>query len=120
MWLTVDAPELRTVLDRALDTVQAVAGASFWAEARASAECHEEVPFAVRDTSAAMPRVVTGAIDLVHRAGDGWRLIDYKTDVDLGDADVQRRYAEHVRQYANAWARVAEGLVSTSVVAARK
>jgi ATP-dependent exoDNAse (exonuclease V) beta subunit len=100
--------------------VQAAAGASFWAEARASAECHEEVPFAVRDTGTTPPMVVTGAIDLVHRAGEGWRLTDYKTDADLGDADVQRRYAEQIRQYADAWARIAGGPVSTSVVAARK
>src|SRR5438128_1547050 len=34
MWLTVDEPQLRPVIDEALDTVQAVAAAAFWAEAR--------------------------------------------------------------------------------------
>ena len=45
MWLTVEEPQLRAVIDEALDTVQAVASGAFWAEAKASPECHEEAPF---------------------------------------------------------------------------
>lgn len=120
MWLTVEEPRLRPVIDQALDTVESVAHAEFWHEARSSAERHGEVPFAVRDTAAGAPRVVTGAIDLVHRTSDGWRVIDYKTDVDLGDADVQRQYADQVRDYATAWGRVARAPVTTAVVPARR
>src|SRR4030095_7422412 len=40
MWLTVEEPQLRAVIDEALDTVQAVASGAFWAEAKASPECH--------------------------------------------------------------------------------
>jgi ATP-dependent helicase/nuclease subunit A len=120
MWLTIETPELRTAIEQALDTVQTVATAEFWQQARASAECYEEVPFAVRDDSTDVPRVVTGTIDLVHRTDDGWRVTDYKTDVDLGNADAQRKYEEQVRWYAAAWSRVAVGKVATSVVAARK
>ena len=36
MWLTVEEPQLRAVIDEALDTVQAVASGAFWAEAKAS------------------------------------------------------------------------------------
>ena len=32
MWLTVEEPQLRAVIDEALDTVQAVASGAFWAE----------------------------------------------------------------------------------------
>jgi ATP-dependent exoDNAse (exonuclease V) beta subunit len=120
MWLTIETPDLRAVIDQALDTVQAVATAAFWREARASAECHEEVPFAVRDDSTDLPRVVTGTIDLVHRTGDGWRVTDYKTDVDLDNPEAQRKYDEQVRWYAAAWSRVASGTIATSVVAARR
>ena len=120
MWLTIEKPELRVVIDQALDTVQAVATAEFWREARASAECHEEVPFAIRDDSTGLPRVITGTIDLVHRTDEGWRITDYKTDVDPGNTEAQRKYDEQVRWYASAWGRVASGRVAASIVAARK
>jgi ATP-dependent helicase/nuclease subunit A len=120
MWLTLETPDLRPVIDQALDTVQAVAAADVWQEARASSESHEEVPFAILDDSTGAPRVVTGTIDLVHRAAEGWRVIDYKTDMDLTDATAQRKYEEQVRWYAAAWGRVATGKVAASIVAARK
>ncbi len=119
MWLTVEEPQLRAVIELALDTVEAVARADFWGEARAAAECHEEVPFAVRRVIGGTPRVVTGVIDLVHRDGDGWRVVDYKTDVEPDDA-AQRRYAEQVRQYAAAWEAVASAPVRSTVVPARR
>ncbi|HEY6359447.1 MAG TPA: UvrD-helicase domain-containing protein [Vicinamibacterales bacterium] len=77
MWLTVEEPQLRSVLDEALDTVQAVAAAAFWQEAQA-AEHSVETPFAVADDRCA---VLTGVIDLLFRTADGWRVMDYKTDV---------------------------------------
>jgi ATP-dependent exoDNAse (exonuclease V) beta subunit len=120
MWLTVEEPQLRAVIEQALDTVEAVAHAEFWGEARASAECHEEVPFALREMRGGAPFIITGAIDLVHRTSAGWRAIDYKTDVDLGDEDKQRRYAEQLRTYAVAWGRVAGVTVTTAVVPARR
>jgi ATP-dependent helicase/nuclease subunit A len=120
LWLTVDEPGLRAAIDQALDTVQAVAGASFWAEARASAECHEEVPFALRDTGTTPPMVVTGAIDLVHRYGDGWRVIDYKTDRDSASETLAERYAQQLRAYGEAWGRVAGAPSETKVVSVRK
>jgi ATP-dependent helicase/nuclease subunit A len=120
LWLTLETPDLRALIDQALDTVEAVAAADSWREARASSEIHEEVPFAVRDDSTGAPRVVTGTIDLVHRAGDQWRVIDYKTDVDLTDENRQRKYEEQVRWYAAAWGQVATGKVAASIVPARK
>jgi ATP-dependent exoDNAse (exonuclease V) beta subunit len=120
MWLTMDVPDLRAVVDQALDTVEAVSRAGFWREARLSAERHEEVPFAVRDDSLDIPRVVTGAIDLAHRTDETWQVVDYKTDLDLGNADAQRRYDEQIHAYGEAWARITGSAVKTSVVAARK
>src|SRR5262249_2669123 len=58
MWLTVEEPQLRAVIKEALDTVEAVALDAFWAEASASSECHEETPFAVRDTEDGVPTVL--------------------------------------------------------------
>jgi ATP-dependent exoDNAse (exonuclease V) beta subunit len=66
-----------------------------------------------------VPRVTTGAIDLVHRAGDGWRLVDYKTDVGLDDREAQQKYFAQIRAYADAWRRVAGGDVRTDIVPVR-
>jgi ATP-dependent exoDNAse (exonuclease V) beta subunit len=120
MWLTMDVPDLRAVVDQALDTVEGVSRADFWREARLSAERHEEVPFAVRDDKLDIPRVVTGVIDLAHRTDDTWQVVDYKTDLDLENADAQRRYDEQIQAYGEAWARITGCGVKTSVVAARE
>ena len=90
MWLTVEEPQLRAVIDEALDTVQAVASGAFWAEAKASPECHEEAPFAVLEKRDGLPTVLTGVIDLVHRTGDGWKIVDYKTDRDAAARPCRR------------------------------
>jgi ATP-dependent helicase/nuclease subunit A len=102
MWLTVEEPQLRLVIDEALDTVGVVARGEFWAEAKAAAECHEEAPFAVRETAQGVPAVLTGVIDLVHRTAEGWKIVDYKTDRD-GAAGLDAKYARQVAEYARAW-----------------
>ena len=119
MWLTVEEPQLRAVIDEALDTVQAVASGAFWAEAKASPECHEEAPFAVLENREGVPTVLTGVIDLVHRTGDGWKIVDYKTDSD-GEAALSAKYAGQIAEYERAWRRfvpetVASVLISTRV-----
>ena len=80
MWLTVEEPQLRSVIDEALDTVEAVARADFWTVAK-SAEHHAEVPFCL-DTGGpgSAPTITNGVVDLVHRAADHWNIVDYKTD----------------------------------------
>jgi ATP-dependent exoDNAse (exonuclease V) beta subunit len=118
MWLTVEEPQLRAVIDEALDTVQAFASGESWAEAKASRECHEEAPFSVLDDRAGAPTVLSGVIDLVHRTGDGWRIVDYKTDRDA--AVLPAKYAGQIAEYERAWRRfvpetVASVLVSTRV-----
>jgi len=45
MWLTVEEPELRNVLDLAVSTVLQVSQANFWGEAKKSHRC-VETPFA--------------------------------------------------------------------------
>jgi ATP-dependent helicase/nuclease subunit A len=60
MWLTVEEPQLRAVIDEAIETVQRVAKAEFWAEAKRG-EHEEEAPFAVVDGRA----LTNGVIDLL-------------------------------------------------------
>jgi ATP-dependent helicase/nuclease subunit A len=120
MWLTVEEPALRTLIDRALDTVESVTRAEFWTVARASQESHEEAPFSVHETEGGLPRVVSGTIDLVYRAGDGWQIVDYKTDADGAGADLAARYASQIEAYGRAWGKVSGAPVTSSVVAARE
>jgi ATP-dependent exoDNAse (exonuclease V) beta subunit len=122
LWLTVDEPDLRSVIDDALDTVEAVAPAGFWQMARASAECHEEVPFAVREAGGDVPTVVNGTIDLIYNAAGEWRLVDYKTDRQGGEdhAALEARYASQLRAYEDAWRQVTGGSVQSEIVPARK
>ena len=119
MWLTVEEPQLRMVIDEALDTVQAVAVADFWMEARAASECHEEAPFAVRESEEAMPKVLSGTVDLIYRLGPGWQLIDYKTDADGTSVDLRDRYAEQIGMYERAWQQFGGAPISSRIVTAR-
>ncbi len=120
MWLTIEEPELRTVIEEALDTVQAVSGAEFWKEARTSAECHEETPFGIRVDVGTVPKLLTGAIDLVYRTGDSWHLLDYKTDTQSLDGDLRAKYGGQIDAYERAWSRIAEAKVTTAFVPAKK
>jgi ATP-dependent exoDNAse (exonuclease V) beta subunit len=117
LWLTIDEPRLRAVIERALDTVEVVARETFWETAKASPECHEEVPFAVRDSGGLVPRVLSGTIDLVHRSGERWQVIDYKTDVDTGQAAAV--YARQIDLYVQAWRRIAQRDAVGAIVPAR-
>jgi ATP-dependent helicase/nuclease subunit A len=81
MWLTVEQPKLRLVIDDAIDTIERVAHADFWRNAKANVHS-EETPFAF----AAQRALTMGVIDLIHKGQSGWRIIDYKTDADGGAA----------------------------------
>jgi ATP-dependent exoDNAse (exonuclease V) beta subunit len=120
MWLTIEQPELRTVIDLALDTVEAVSGAAFWKEARASVECHEETPFGMRVEGGAATKLLTGAIDLVYRTDDGWHLLDYKTDTHGLAADLRTKYGPQIDAYEKAWSRIAEAKVVTTLVPTKR
>ena len=118
VWLTVEEPQLRVVIDEALDTVQAVATGAFWADAKAAAECHEEAPFAVRHDVNGLPTVLTGVIDLVHRTPEGWQVVDYKTDRD-GAESLPAKYAEQIAQYEAAWRTFVPEQVTSVLVSTR-
>ena len=87
MWLTVEEPQLRSVLDEALDTVAAAARADFWQAAQAG-EHSAEAPFAVVDSER---KLTSGVIDLLFRSEPGWQIVDYKTDVELDSAAYDRQ-----------------------------
>jgi ATP-dependent helicase/nuclease subunit A len=100
MWLTVEEPELRDVLDLAVNTVLQVAKADFWGEAKKSVHS-VETPFAYAQGCNA---ILTGVIDLLFGHEDRWRIIDYKTDV--GSTDLVASYQGQLKMYERALASV--------------
>jgi len=87
MWLTCEEPQLRAVLDDAIDTVLDVAGSDFWRAAKAG-EHSEETPFTVADGRRLLN---AGVIDLLYRQNSGWQIREYKTDVSLDAAAYQKQ-----------------------------
>jgi len=127
LWLTVESTDLRPFIPEALDLVQAVSKAPFWQEARAGGDVCVEVPFAVRlapgqtvpgVAAVDRPTVLRGIIDLAHRADEGWRVVDYKTDQLDGVADAEAellaRHGAQLGQYQFAWERIIQGEVASA------
>ena len=107
------------MIDETLDTVQAVASAEFWTDAKTSSEHHEEAPFAVLENREGVPTVLMGVIDLVHRTVGGWKIVDYKTDRD-GAGGLSVKYAGQVAEYEQAWQKfVPEEGVSSVLISTR-
>lgn len=80
MWLTVEQPQLREVIDEALGTVERASKAEFWAAA--SQHIHSaEVPFTISSGGS----LTNGVIDLLFESDAGWQVVDYKTDLTLDD-----------------------------------
>ena len=65
-----------------------------------------------------MPTVLLGVIDLVHRTGDGWKIVDYKTDRD-GAGSLSAKYAGQIAEYERAWRRFVPDHVSSVLVSTR-
>ena len=119
MWLTIDEPQLRKVLDQAIDWALDVVTSDELTAARAATECHEEVPFAVRNDDEAIPTVVSGAIDLAYLKGDEWEVVDYKTDADAKNADLQARHRAQLDAYERAWSQVSGRKTRARVLSTR-
>jgi ATP-dependent helicase/nuclease subunit A len=110
MWLTVEEPKLRTVIDEALDTVARIARAEFWQLAQRH-EHSVESPFVVSESG----RLTNGLIDLLFRSGDGWRVLDYKTDVELDG----KKYEAQLEAYRAALRKVGCEVAGSAVVHVR-
>jgi ATP-dependent helicase/nuclease subunit A len=111
MWLTVEEPQLRVVIDEALETVQRVARAPFWMKAQGG-EHLEEAPFAVTDGQA----LTSGVIDLLFASESGWQVRDYKTDLNLDATGYERQ----LRIYRDGLRRVGIDTAETALVDVRQ
>jgi ATP-dependent helicase/nuclease subunit A len=110
VWLTVEEPQLRAVIDEALDTVERVAFATFWSVAQS--HIHSvETPFVTTDGG----HLTNGVIDLVFDSEAGWQVVDYKTDWSLEEA----RYTAQLEAYRAALRKVGCAVAGASVVKVR-
>jgi ATP-dependent helicase/nuclease subunit A len=110
LWLTVEEPQLRAVIDEALDTVESAARADFWSTAQSQARS-VEAPFTVADGS----RLTNGVMDLLFESDAGWQVVDYKTDRSIEDG----RYAAQLEAYKAALRKVGCSVAGASVVNVR-
>jgi ATP-dependent helicase/nuclease subunit A len=103
-WLSMEEPQLRPVLDQAVQTVLEVSKAEFW---EAAGDEHSvETPFAYEKGDR---QIVTGVMDLIFQDASTWRVIEYKTDLE----EVNRPSYEHqLQMYERALASV--GIKETS------
>lgn len=109
MWLTLEEPQLRLVLDTAVDTVLQVSKADFWQEAKKS-ERSVETPFAFTADPGMM---LTGVIDLLFGHDGHWRIIDYKTDLDLTERAASHQ--QQLKMYERALSSVGVESVRTAI-----
>ncbi len=109
-WLTVEEPQLRAVIDEALDTVERAARADFWSAAQSHVHA-VETPFLVADGG----RLTNGVIDLLFDSDAGWQVVDYKTDRNLEEG----RYTAQLEAYRAALRKVGCSVAGASVVLVR-
>jgi ATP-dependent helicase/nuclease subunit A len=111
MWLTVEEPQLRSLLDEAFETVERLSAAPFWTVARGQAHS-VETPFTIAEVG---DRLSNGVIDLIFEDVSGWKIVDYKTDValDRGSYDAQ------LASYAGALRCIGCNVADASLIAAR-
>jgi ATP-dependent helicase/nuclease subunit A len=110
VWLTVEEPQLRLIIEEALDTVERAAKAEFWQLAK-SHERSVETPFVVSDGN----QLTAGVIDLLYETPEGWQVIDYKTDLALA-ADA---YTGQLDAYRAALLKVGCAVTDAAVVSVR-
>jgi ATP-dependent helicase/nuclease subunit A len=81
------------------DALRTLRGSDLWRRLRAAHEVLTEAP-AAGDGA-------VGAIDLAYRDGEGWHLVDFKTDAvvdEVGAAGAVERHADQLNAYAHVWA----------------
>jgi ATP-dependent helicase/nuclease subunit A len=110
LWLTVEEPQLRGVVDQAIDTVERAARADFWSLAQSHSRS-VETPFTVIDSR----QLTNGVIDLMFESEPGWQVVDYKTDQSL----VEARYSAQLDAYRTALTRVGCAVAGAAVVNVR-
>jgi ATP-dependent helicase/nuclease subunit A len=96
---------------RVLQEVGRVLDSPLWKRAMDSSQHYSEVPFYTgikidKPEDKAEDIVISGTIDLVFKEGDGWVIVDFKTDTVSGDRQLEELvsyYALQLELYRKAW-----------------
>ncbi len=85
--------------------VDAVWSSAIWTRANQSSHVFREAPFTLCRTEGGVEVLERGVIDLVFREGNGWVIVDYKTDAVTVEtaAAAARRHKPQLDNYAAAW-----------------
>jgi len=104
----LDAPTAE--IDAATEAVDAALEHDLVGRARAAERCHREAPFAVALDDG---RAIEGSIDLVYLDDDGWVVVDFKTDANIGDrrAAYERQVSWYVHAVRSITGRAARGVL---------
>lgn len=97
-WYAFDLPELQDHLEAALEVLENIRATPFWSRVLAARQRLVEIPFGHRLDR----QWLFGTIDLALDQGQGWDIVDYKTDRKSLE-DLVARYAGQVQQYARSW-----------------
>jgi len=92
-----------TALAKALNAFRE---SDLWREIQASEAVYTEVPFGCPSADGVAGAIVRGVIDLVYRSPDGWKVVDYKSDVVTsrrGVSAIANHHREQVLAYARYW-----------------
>jgi ATP-dependent helicase/nuclease subunit A len=95
-----------------LECVRSVKQSEIWKRAQKSHQVLPEVPIMMMGEADASPDrrplLLRGVIDLAFREGDGWVIVDYKTDQlkEQSLANMIEHYRPQVQSYADAWAAI--------------
>ena len=115
-------------LDDLMQLVDAMRGSDLWQRAANAQRVLYEVPFelllspdewkAVSGEVSTASELVSGRIDLAFDEGDGWVIVDYKTDVADARALKARtvQYRKQVDVYAACWERITGGKVKERLI----
>ena len=90
-----------------------------WQRIQNSPEAHTEVPFHIKEEHEEKPVYLSGIIDLVFREGDGWVIVDYKTDRlkdQAGYEALEKAYQPQIQQYRKVWEEITGETVSQCLV----
>ena len=99
-------PDATRSVQRLLDLFRK---SELWTEIQSAEDVYTEVPVGVvRDESDAdtIPVLTRGKIDLIYKVSSGWKIVDYKTDVDAAAGQLPldvEHYANQIRNYAAYW-----------------
>ena len=113
-------PYIRSLCDQAgldgrpaddiLAMLERLRTSELWRDLASAEVVYTEVPVGILDQGKGeTPALVRGKIDLIYRTTAGWKIVDFKTDVDASAGTlplVKPHYASQVQRYAEYWREV--------------